>query len=215
MIKLTKGNEPASLFANKVAWTAQLRALQIANQIVPKSLATQYNQKDVKDALRKECFNKCMYCESKVEHISDLNIEHIKPKAKDKFPDLTFEFDNLGLACGLCNRNKSSTYDVAIPFINPYVDDPATHFYSCGAFIWGNHGDPRAKLTENEIELNRPDLVEARGERLKTIKALVESYHIELNITVKASIKKQILKEVERNSIYSFCCKTYVDVMIP
>lgn len=214
MIKLTKAAEPAVLTNNKVTWTTQLRALQNANQPVPHALATKYNNDEVKDALRTECLSKCMYCESKVEHISDLHIEHIMPKAKDKFPDLTYEYSNLGLACPVCNRNKSDTYDVAVPFINPYVDDPINHFVSYGFVIWAKPGDNRAKLTENEIELNRPDLLEARGERLKTIRGLIESYHIETNVTVKASIKKQILKEVDRDKVYSFSCKTLVDVSI-
>lgn len=211
MIKLTKGKEPAILIANKVAWTKQLLALQKANQAVPPALATKYNQDEVKDMLRIECLSKCMYCESKVEHISDLHIEHIKPKARDKFPELTFEYNNLGLACPVCNRNKSTTYDVTVEFINPYIDDPTNHFVSFGFSIWAKAGDNRAKLTENELELNRPDLMEARGERLKTIRGLIETYHIEVNPTVKASIRKQILKEVDRDKIYSFCCKALVD----
>lgn len=211
MIKLNKGNEPAVLAANKVNWTAQLRALQNANQVVPKSLATSYNQDEVKDALRAECQSKCMYCESKVEHISDLHIEHIKPKAKGKFPDLTFEYENLGLACPVCNRGKSDTYDNLLPFINPYVDDPTNHFYAVGAFVWAKSGDQRAKLTENEIDLNRSDLIETRGERMKTIRKLIDSFHSQTNQTLKESIKKQILKEVDKDKIYSFCCKTLVD----
>ena len=87
MIKLTKGNEPAVLTANKTAWKNELRGLQNANQVVPHSVATRYNHDQVKDALRVECYSKCMYCESKVEHISYLHIEHIKPKAKNKFPE--------------------------------------------------------------------------------------------------------------------------------
>lgn len=211
MIKLTKGTEPTVLAANKANWTKQLRALQNGNQVVPKSLATSYNRDEVKDALRVECFSKCMYCESKVEHISDLHIEHIKPKAKDKFPDLTFEYDNLGLACPICNRGKSDTYDTALPFINPYIDKPSNHFYAVGAFVWAKPGDQRAKLTENEIDLNRCDLIETRGERMKIIRELIDSFHSQTNPTLKASIKKQILKEVDRDKIYSFCCKTLVD----
>lgn len=214
MIKLTKGAEPAVLIANKVAWRTRLRELQNDDKPVPKSLETKYNNDEVKDALRNEGFSKCMYCESKVEHISDLHIEHIKPKAKDKFPDLTYEYDNLGLACPVCNRNKSDTYDPAVPFINPYIDNPTNHFTSVGFAIWAKAGDNRAKLTENEIELNRPELLEARGERMKVIRGLIESYHIESNDTLKTSIKKQILKEVDRDKIYSFCCKSLVDALI-
>lgn len=188
-----------------------MRALQNANQDVPKSLSTKYNQDEVKDSLRVESNSKCMYCESKVEHISDLHIEHIKPKAKDKFPDLTFEYSNLGLACPVCNRGKSDTYDAVLPFINPYIDDPANHFYAVGAFVWAKPGDDRAKLTENEIDLNRAELVETRGERMKIIRELINTYHIQVNLTLKASIKKQILMEVEKDKIYSFCCKTLVD----
>jgi 5-methylcytosine-specific restriction endonuclease McrA len=211
MIKLTKGNEPAVLAANKVNWTNQLMGHINANQVIPKALSTQYNQDEVKDALRLEGYSKCMYCESKVEHITDLHIEHIKPKARDKFPELTFEFDNLGLACPLCNRNKSSTYDNAVPFINPYIDEPTTHFYSIGAFIFAKPNDPRAKLTEIEIDLNRTGLIETRGEKMKAIRELIDSYHSQPNLTVKASIKKQILREVGNDKIYSLCCKTFVD----
>lgn len=214
MIKLNKGNEPHILTANKSNWTAQLRELQIADKPVPISLATKYNHEDVKDALRAECFSKCMYCESKVEHISDLHIEHIKPKSKFKFPDLTFEYSNLGLACPVCNRGKSDTYDIAVPFINPYKDDPSNHFYAIGAFVWAMPGDQRAKLTENEIDLNRAELIETRGERMKIIRELIDSFHNQSNLTLKASIKKQVLKEVDKDKIYSFTCKTLVNSTI-
>lgn len=214
MIKLTKGSEPAILTANKLTWTTELLNLISSNKPVPKTLATKYNNKEVKVALKSECYSKCMYCESKVEYISDLHIEHIKPKAKDKFPELTFEYENLGLACGVCNRHKSDIYDTTLPFINPYIDDPTNHFISCGSFIWAKPGDKQAKLTASELQLNRPDLVEVRGERLKAIKELIDSYHIELNLTLKESIKKQILMEVEKDKVYSFCSKTLVDTLV-
>ncbi len=214
MIKLFKGAEPAVLIDNKENWTTQLRDLQNANKPVPQTLATKYNNDEVKDALRSEGMSKCMYCESKVEHITDLHIEHIKPKAKDKFPDLTFEYNNLGLACPVCNRNKSDIFDAETPFINPYIDEPDDHFICGGFAIWARPGDKRAKLTENEIELNRPNLLEARGERIKVIRGLLDSYHAETVEIVKTSIKKQILKEVERDKIYSFCCKSLVDALL-
>lgn len=214
MIRLTKGAEPAVLTANKNTWRDELLDLIAKNQPIPASLYTAYNKTEVKDALRLEGYSKCMYCESKVEHITDLHIEHIKPKAKTKFPELTYEFSNLGLACPICNRNKSDTYDPVLPFINPYVDNPSNHFNVVGAFVWAKSDDSRAKLTENEIGLNRPDLLEARGERMKTIRALLDSYMNEPNATLKESIRRQILKEVENDKTYSFCCKSLVDNFI-
>lgn len=211
MIKLTKGIEPNILTLNKDAYKKALLDLIAAGEKVPDSVSTKYNQDEIKDALRGECFSKCMYCESKVEHITDLHIEHIKPKAKHKFPELTFEYENLGLACPICNRGKSDIYDDAIPFINPYLDEPEEHFYVYGAFVWAKPNNPRAKLTELKIDLNRPDLLEARGERMKTIRGLINDYHSQPNPTLKAAIKKEILKEVEKDKIYSFCCKTLVN----
>ena len=56
-----------------------------------------------KEALRKSTSGKCMYCESKMEHISYAHVEHIKPKSK--FPELEFEWTNLGFSCQICNTN--------------------------------------------------------------------------------------------------------------
>ncbi|SKC42492.1 HNH endonuclease [Ohtaekwangia koreensis] len=211
MIKLTKSGEPAVLLANKTNWKSQLLHLIANNQPVPDSLYTRYNHDEVKDALRTECNSKCMYCESKVEHITDLHIEHIQPKAKTKFPELTFEYANLGLACPLCNRNKSDTYDPNNAFINPYIDSPDNHFYAWGVFLWPKDNDNRARLTELEIGLNRNELIEARAERIKALKGMIDSYKREANATIKEAIRKQIMKEVGDDKVYSFFCKMLVD----
>lgn len=210
MIKLNKSSEPAILTGNKINWRDQLLNLIATSQPIPDSLYTRYNHDEVKDALRAECNSKCMYCESKVEHITDLHIEHIKPKAKTKFPELTFEYANLGLACPLCNRNKSDTFDTGNPFINPYVDNPDHHFYAWGVFLWPKDNDSRARLTELEIDLNRKDLIEARTERIKTLKGMIDSYKKETDLIIKQAIRKQIIREVSDDRLYSFFCKTLV-----
>jgi len=214
MIKLNKGAEPKILSANKGGLTTQILA-HIANGTkVPKSLENNYNTKEVKDLLRKESNNKCMYCESMVGHITFEHIEHIKPKAKDKFPHLIFEYSNLGLSCPKCNMNKSDTYDIANPFIDPYNDNPSSHFDVIGAFIWAKSGDQRAKLTEIEIDLNRAELLEMRGERMKTIKNLVDNYNVCPDGALKEALKKEIEKEIAEDKPYSFCVKELANVLI-
>lgn len=214
MIRIYKGAEPSLLLTNKESWTRELLSVSSTGSKIPDSIGKRYNHPEVKDSLREECRSKCMYCESKVEHISDLHIEHIKPKARDKFPELTFEYSNLGLACPVCNRGKSDTYDADVPFINPYVDDPVNHFEVCGVFVWAKAGDDRAKLTENEIGLNRPDLVEARAERLRVLRDMVDLYVMQPNVTVKESIKKQILIEVGVDKVYSLVLGAYVSARL-
>lgn len=214
MIQITKGTEPAILRDNKATWTAQVLTHIAANEKVPKTLENNYNSKEVKDALRTECKKKCMYCESKVAHITFEHIEHIKPKAKTKFPELTFEYTNLGLACPTCNMNKSSTYDINNTFIDPYNDDPNTHFYSMGAFVWANSGNTRAKLTEVEIQLNRPELLEIRGERMKTIKELIDNHNTTPVGVLKNALKKEIDREIANDKEYSFCARQLANALM-
>ena len=211
MIKLVKTQEPSSLSANKTNWTNQLLRFIARDEKIPSSLSNSYNIKEVKDKLRNESFSKCMYCESKVGHITYEHIEHIKPKAKDKFPNLTFEYTNLGLACPKCNMNKSDTYDVNNAFINPYIDNPNDHFLVYGAFIWAKSGDDRAKVSEIEIDLNRAELLEFRGERMKTIRGLVDSYNRTPDGVLKNALKKEISIEIAENKPYSFCAKKLVE----
>ena len=210
MIKLTKLAEPQVLIDNKAKWTTQLLGYIARNEKVPSSLSNAYNIKEVKINLRSESNSKCMYCESNVGHISYEHIEHIKPKAKTKFPELAYEYDNLGLSCPKCNMNKSDTYDIDNTFINPYVDNPSDHFVSYGAFVWAKSADNRAKLTEIEIELNRPELLETRGERLKVIRGLVNSYNRTPNGVLKNALKKEIDIEIAEDKPYSFCARKLV-----
>ena len=74
----------------------------------------------------------CIYCESKIS--SDKNsshIEHIRPKAHDKYPHLTFEYKNLAVSCNgtchnvnndqmkhSCGHLKDNEYDENL-FLNP------------------------------------------------------------------------------------------------
>jgi uncharacterized protein (TIGR02646 family) len=214
MIKINKSSEPANLLANKAKWTVQVLSHIASGTKVPKALENNYNSKEIKDALRGECKSKCMYCESKVGHISFEHIEHIKPKAKHRFPNLTFEYSNLGLSCPKCNMNKSDTYDNANPFIDPYNDDPQNHFIASGAFVWAKSGDSRAKISEIEIDLNRPELLEIRGERMKTIKDLVDNCNISPAGAIKDALKKEIEREIADNKPYSFCAKKLVSALM-
>jgi hypothetical protein len=183
-----------------------------SGQKVPDAIGKKYNAKEIKDALKIECNSKCMYCESIVGHITYEHIEHIKPKAK--YPRLTFEYSNLGLACPKCNMNKHDTYDITTPFINPYSDNPEDHFIAMGAFIWAKSGDANAKVTEIELDLNRPELLEIRGERMKVIKDLVDKYNTTSNSTLKSALRKEINREVEDCKPYSFCAKRLVEQLM-
>jgi 5-methylcytosine-specific restriction endonuclease McrA len=215
MIKLSKGPQPASLAANAVAWRDELLGHLRAATPVPAALASRYNQEDVKFALEAETHGKCMYCESKIAHVTYAHIEHYKPKRSGMFPELTFEWTNLGLACPRCNNNKSDKFDVTAPFVNPYVDTPSTYFRAEGPFIRPVPGNARAELTELELALNRPELIERRQERLTNIWRLIRCYNVEVNNTLKAALLAQIKDEILEETEYSFFAATHAQLFIP
>ena len=76
---------------------------------VPSSLLTtsQYDGEDVKAQFLEDLHEKCYICERKLG--TDFEIEHFK--SKNNYPELRQEWTNLFLACGYCNKKKSSSFD--------------------------------------------------------------------------------------------------------
>ena len=145
-----------------------------------------------------------MYCESRISHVTYDHIEHIKPKAKDKYPELTFSWSNLGLACPLCNMNKGHDFEAAVPFVNPYVDNPESHFVAVGGMMYHRAGDVRGELTERKLDLNRAALLEQRLERIEAIRALADRYHSAAE-PLRSVLRDEIRREASADKPYSMC----------
>lgn len=212
MIKLSKLPEPDILSQNKVRWTADLMAYVNTNRKIPDSVKNKYNHPDVKEVLKKETYCKCMYCESYISAVAPEHIEHYRPK--DIYHNLTFEWSNLGLACPWCNIKKHNKFDEQCSFINPYVDNPENHFVSLGTMICHKPNDKRAHLTELELELNRPELIEARKNRIDAILPLIDQYNAEQNPSLKSILRKNIEKEIAEDKPYSMCAKAVIAIMM-
>jgi hypothetical protein len=144
-----------------------------------------------KDALRKSTAGKCMYCEAKIEHTSYAHVEHIKPKAK--FPELEFEWDNLGFSCQICNTNKGQKYDETVPFINPYSENPEDHVVFLSFYLFPKQGSERGEYTKTELDLNRVNLIESRKERFdKLIISINAAFR-----TKSESLRNQAIAEIK------------------
>jgi 5-methylcytosine-specific restriction endonuclease McrA len=213
MIKINKGEKPKILHDNSDVWVDDLLGYIHRNQEVPSALGSKYNHPEIKEALKKETYSKCMYCESKVGHVSYEHIEHIRPKAKGKYPELTFDWDNLGLACPKCNMNKSDEFDPLLPLLNPYVDQPNEYLFAAGPYIYGRPGKARGQLTEKLLDLNRVELIEQRLEKIEAIRQLMDSYEKEQNVTLKKLILKELLKELDADKAYSFVTNSMVKIV--
>jgi len=154
----------------------------------------------IKKELLKMCNSKCAYCESKLGVISDGDIEYFRPKtgARGLNPDeyapkhywwLAYEWDNLVIACQICNQKYKRDYfplesetlrsrigatgtELLLEqslLIDPTNEDPSDHieFAENGYAI---ELSKKGKVTIEILGLNRTELVENRknvAERLK------------------------------------------------
>lgn len=163
-----------------------------------------YKHEKNKNALLESTHYKCMYCESKITHSNYGDVEHIKPKAPEFFPELEFEWSNLGIVCDKCNTEKGKKYFADAEFIDPYSEDPSQHFIASGSILFNRDGDERGDLSIIEIDLNRIQLLERRTEHLKRLhSAYVAAKRATVPALQQAAIN-ELKKEEEADKEYSF-----------
>ena len=117
MIKVERTKKPESLQKHEAKWIRKIKdALDLTAKATTKEekdkatkklelAINKYKQEDVKKILAEKMFHgKCAYCEAKITHIDYGDIEHFKPK--DIFPLLAVEWQNLLLACRVCNSRN-------------------------------------------------------------------------------------------------------------
>ena len=177
----------------------------------PKALEnSNYKHPKNKESLKIAAYDKCMYCESKISHIDHADVEHIKPKAKDKFPELEFVWENLGYACTKCNGAKSDKYFTLSPFINPYEEKPNEFIVCAGTLLFPKNGSERAEITINQIELNRPALLEKRMNKIQEIQKSINSCHRAKDPDVKKLLLVEINSMAGKDKEYSYIVKCFL-----
>ena len=100
--------------------------------------------KDIKDDIRAQLVSNqdcCAYCGLPFKGNKDMQIEHIAPKAKYRYPQFTFTLENLVLSCMYCNDLivKGTKDTIIAPssnqyrkcnfsIVHPYFDNPEDHY---------------------------------------------------------------------------------------
>ena len=177
MISLTKADCPQILQDHSEAWRDELMEVINAGEEATRAQKNRYNHQHVKAAVILETAGKCVYCESKIRHVDDGDIEHIAPKTPH--PERSFDWENLTLACTICNRYKSDytvTPETPEELINPYVDDPVDHFLFHREILTPVPESLRAHKTEEIIRLNRNALIEKRREKIAEVHGYLTTY---------------------------------------
>jgi len=205
MIKLNKGNKPEVLATNEGGWTQEFLNAQAAGGKIPDSIRFRYRHKDIKNALRDEAHNKCVYCERKV---ASAETDHILPV--ESRPDLIVSWENLALSCKDCNMHKGAYHGPNEPLLNPFTDDPQEHLAFYGPMIISRLGDQLAYRTIEQIKLHRTELFERRKERIQSIQALLEQWQATQAGQTKEIIKRKIIQESEADREFSATTKDFL-----
>lgn len=165
-----------------------------------------YKHPTNKEALREASHGKCMYCESNIDATYPGDVEHILPKDENAYPELKFNWENLGFVCWRCNNFKSNKFDTEHPLINPYVDNPTDHFVPRGHIVFPKLGDQRAEGTIEAVELNRSGLLKDRLDAIYHMKSAAEAANAATSELVRVA-RLNVLKNLATPSAeYSFCC---------
>ena len=172
MIKLVKSKIPSVLETNEASWTKSVKDKKSAGIEPSPTELSRYRHAEIKEALLLETHGKCAYCESKFEHITYGDVEHVSPKSLD--PDNMFKWSNLTLACDICNTNKGNKFPRGEGLVDPYIYEPSEHFRVVGPLIFGLPNDDNARLTEETLKLNRTALVERRQQKIHYLRSQVD-----------------------------------------
>lgn len=139
---------------------------------VPKEL-TAYPVKgkyysDWKEDLLLEGCGQCVYCTININSfggVRNFHIEHYRPKAKDKFPNLEHDFSNLFFACSICNCFKSDDWpnEPSSKLDNNAFPDPSKISYADFLVQDEKHliksGFITGEYLIQKLFLNRPQLI--------------------------------------------------------
>lgn len=183
--------------------------------------AALYGDPTVKQALVAAQHGKCCFCERKIGGEGD--VEHFRPKAsfcqgeghpveRPGYYWLAYEWDNLLLACPICNqRFKRSLFPLLDPvkrarnhhgdltqerslFIHPAEEDPADFIGFRQEVAYAIRGNRRAKETIKALGLNRENLAEERRDHLSRLVYLRRVLDQEANLAGTAE-GRRLLKE--------------------
>ncbi|MGQ7871564.1 HNH endonuclease [Bacillus sp. 1A] len=209
MISLIKTSKPIVLEDKENDWTNELLSFLNSDEKAPSYIKGRYRHEEIKDALLTETNSKCAYCESKITHIDYGDIEHIVPKSI--FPEKTFLWDNLTIGCAKCNQSKSNYYDDTLPLLNPYVDYPEDKLVFMGTISFAKPGCESAYFTIKKLKLNRPELIERRGDLIKKIQPLIWEYEKTENEELRKLLLEDLIEFTNKDQEYSLMIKQLLD----
>jgi len=197
--RLKKGDKPDVLVLNETTWTVEFIAAQASGA---ERLPARWRHPEILAALNNETHTKCAYCEAIIADVSYPHVEHIYPKSKRA--DLVVHWENLTLACGVCNNGKLDYYEPAAPLLHPYEDDPEAALEFRGPAVYARLGDEVGARSVARLRLMRTPLVLERMKRLEALHGLLEDWlaSSEPDKSFRASLVEEAIFEDQEFSAF-------------
>ncbi len=204
---LKKNTIPKILEANSEQWLKDY-----LSDVKNKTKKYRYRHPHIKETLKNETSEKCIYCESKIGHNTPGDIEHKYPVSK--YPELIFTWKNLTIACTECNRRKNDFIEKdGHSFIDPYSDSPEVLILHRGPFVTWPVGNKKAEITVKILELdsnNRIELIKRKIQWLQLIDQILERFNSENDPVLKEVLKIDLINHTKINAEYSSMTATYL-----
>lgn len=164
--------------------------------IIPSRL----NMRTIRQILINEFENKCAYCGCILGLTSRAEIDQFFPQSK--FPEKSFEIDNLLLACHVCNANKNNQFPLDKEgnplIINPRIDNFEEHI-QIGIDGIAIPKTEKGITTIEVLKLNRQELIEDR--KLRKLKEDYLDNYDEINTNYFIVFSENIKNIKELNTL--------------
>ena len=163
MRNVTRPDKPRSLRRYAARWRRELLTALSSPNKDPRLITrcfNHYKQDDIRTALEEMYGGLCCYCEVRIGIVAFSHIEHRRPKSSQ--PKYTFDWDNLHLACPVCNQAKGDKWNDGHPILDSAQDTISEHLsYKLeGGKRWPE--SHRGTTTIEHATLNRQPLRDAR-----------------------------------------------------
>ena len=85
--------------------------------------------------------------------------------------------------------------------------------FAAGAYVFHLSANKRGEVTELTLELNRPELIERRKERIDLIRLLADRIVGEVNQNLKKLLIKEVQKEIADDKPYAMTTRAMFEAL--
>lgn len=215
MIKIVKESpEPQVLTKKRTTWVAEFKAefsaAKTAKRSMKNAIRFRYRHKDIKNALLRESFEKCVYCESNPRHVCSGQTDHFVPISKANH-DQIYDWDNLVFCCRICNENKDDYTNIHGPLVHPIHDDPEEYIRFAGEYaLQCKYKDTKGPATIRQLELNRDRLIERRRKVIEELNETLLELYEERDTARRQWLLTELRDAVHQRAEYSATARCFI-----